>query len=718
MKIRDVVIFLLLSVLLCTGALVQAAQQGEIEPSGVTFDFVDVDIAAVAKFVSDITGKNLIFDERVRGKITIIAPSKLSVDDAFSLFTSVLRLKGFAVTSVGVDAYKIIPIKEARQSGLTVTTGRVPVDESYIARLIQLRNISSDEALKLIQPIVSSDGYISSFGPGNLLLVVDSGLNVNKILNIMDVIDRQQAAQEPEVVLLKHGKAETIAAVLNEGGARQPKKGSGAIAAKAVADKRLNAVVLFGNKADRDAMKRLLTLLDVPTEQAQSTINVYFLENADAEELARVLEKLTARKAPTRDPGKAKSPFNAIADMTITPDVATNSLIVVAPPTDFQNLLRVIKKLDRRRRQVYVEAMIIEASIDRLRQLGSRWRAIARSGGEPVVIGGVGTIDASAIETIISGLSGLTAGGLGNFLTVPVTQADGTQANITIPGYAALFSLSEFKNVVDVLSTPQILTSDNEEAEIVVGENVPFIGTQERDITTTNTVLSSIERTDVGITLRIKPHITEGHFVKLDIYQEISAVKDMPSGVDSTQILTTVGPTTIKRATRTSVSVKNGQTVVIGGLMQERQEKTISKVPVLGDIPLLGLLFKHKKISRQKTNLLVFLTPRIVDDEGLLAITDTKKDVFARESGKFVEGECLVKFRGDVSEERALELIADRGAGVKEYFEGLNLYHLTIREGVDVEKAIKEFQKYPEVEYAEPNYRLELDEGPRRAVAD
>ncbi len=241
----------------------------------------------------------------------------------------------------------------------------------------------------------------------------------------------------------------------------------------------------------------------------------------------------------------------------------------------------------------------MEASIDRLRELGAKWRVLAEKDNEPVTIGGFGTIDASSLQNILFGLTGMTVGGMGNFLDVTINtiNKDGTISTspITVPGFAALFSLNEFRGAINVLSTPQILTSDNKEAEIVVGENVPFISKRERDITTTNTVLSSIERKDVGITLRITPQITEGDYVRLDIYQEISSVKQ-----ESETILINIGPTTTKRSTKTSVVVKDNQTVVIGGLMEEREEESVNKVPLLGNIPLLGWLFKNKTVEKKR----------------------------------------------------------------------------------------------------------------------
>ncbi|MBI4684106.1 MAG: type II secretion system secretin GspD [Nitrospirae bacterium] len=625
----SLILFILISSLILhpSSFLVNVSFAETKKAEKVTFNFVEVDLIVVTKFISDITGKNFIFDERLKGKITIIAPSKLSIEDAFNLFTSVLELKGFTVIPSGTDAYKIIPAGEAKQRGMKVTTDRLPVNESYIARLISLRYISSDDALRFLQPVISRDGHISAFGPGNLLLLIDSGLNIEKILSLVESIDQPVMKEGPEIVLLKYSSADSTAKILNEGLNRKTKPAPQPVEeAKAVADQRLNAVILFGDKSGRESMKGLITLLDVPSPEAQGRINVYFLENADATDLAKVLEGIIRGIQTTKQPASGTTPFET-GGITITPDKATNSLVMVASPGDYQNLLQVIKQLDRRRRQVFVEAMIVEASIDKLKDIGTKWRGIARHENEPVLIGGVGTIDNSAIQSIISGLTGLTIGGMGNFLSVPVTNTSGTTSNITVPGFAAIFSLSDFEGAINVLSTPQILTSDNKEAEIVVGENVPFISKKESDPTRTLSVFSTIERKDVGITLKITPQITEGDYVKLDIYQEISSIKQGAS----TDILISVGPTTTKRSTKTSVVVKDKQTVVIGGLMQEKDEENITKVPLLGDIPLLGWLFKYKSISKKKTNLLVFLTPHVVkESESLEKITIDKQEKFGK----------------------------------------------------------------------------------------
>ena len=458
-------------------------EKGRVKEKKVTFNFVDVEIPVVVKFISEVTGKNFVFDDKVKGTITIIAPSKLSVDDAFSLFTSVLELKGFTIITSG-KVYKIVPVAQAKQSGTELLRDeKGTVNDTYVTRLIQLKYISASKALGFLQPLISRDGHISSFGPGNMMLIVDSSANIEKAMKILESIDRPDM-EEPELVPLKYANAEEVVKILNESLTQsskgqqysgRPLRGGEATSGSSVdetkasvfADTRLNAVVLIADKQEKESMKRMIALLDVPMPGATSKINVYFLEYADATELSKVLEGMISgissqsKTGQAVQPGQpARSPFETGGRLIIAPDKATNSIIIVASPADYQSLLQVIKQLDRKRKQVYVEAMIVEASIDKLQELGAQWRITAKKNGEPVFIGGFGTIDSSAMQNIVSGLTGLTAGGLGNFLNVPIqtVSSDGTATNttLTIPGYAALFSLNEFKGSVNVLSTPQI----------------------------------------------------------------------------------------------------------------------------------------------------------------------------------------------------------------------------------------------------------------------
>lgn len=528
--IRLAVCFFIVCLLLMPSVILAEAKNDR----EVTFNFVDVDLPVITKFVSEITHKNFILDERIKGKITIIAPAKLSVSDTFNLFTAVLEMKGFTVIPSGVNAYSIIPVSEARQKGLKFEKVGQAVNTGFSAQVIPLKYISAPDVLKLVQPIVSKDGYASVFGPGNLLLVVDSSGNIANIQSIIDIIDK-------------------------------------------------------------------------PSE-TRGMINIYFLENADATDLAKVLDSVikTAQTLPQRQASALA--FDAVSAITVTADKASNALIIVASPADYLNLLEKIKMLDKRRRQVFVQAVIAEVNLDKMKELGTEFTIGA--GGTTGNLSAAGVFDPFnilaqtspqqlAIVTALTALTGITKIG----------------ANVH-----ALFSNS----AINVLSTPTIMTSDNKEAEIFVGENVPFVSSTS---VTSITSIQSVERKDTGIILRITPQITEGDYLKLDIYQEISAVKDALNKGAAADITTT------KRSAKTSVVVKDNDTVVIGGLIQDRDATVSNKIPLLGDIPLLGWLFKYESIKRQKINLLITLTPRIIKSaQDMKEVSDRQKSNFDQES--------------------------------------------------------------------------------------
>ncbi len=601
------------------------------QPEKITINFVDAEISSIIRILSEMTGKNFIYDESLKGKVTIIAPEKLTADEALSLFTSSLELKNFTMVPSG-DSFKIIPSANAKQSSTRVLKqGEKARPDEYIVRLIPLNYIPAQEAYVAISPLISRNGQISVFGARNSVLVVDTAQNVEKVRSILASVDSVRGKGDPEIIYLKNAQAETVAERLRQEeqrrSGRNPNAGGVSSDASITSDPRLNAVILSDALPDKDFYKRFIALLDVSTPEASNRINVYYLENAEAENLSKVIETLTMQP-PGQPQGARGLTQEFTGRIVITPDKSTNALIIMASPSDYNNLVQVIRKLDRRPKQVFVEAMITEVTVDKAIELGTKFRLTAKENGSPVAIGGVGTVDVSAMQTILSGLAGLSIGGLGNFITVPVTRADGTTFNMTAPGFAALFSLSDFKDVVNVLSTPHILTSDNSDAEIMVGENVPFLSQLERaSTTTTQPLLQSIERKDVGIRLKIKPKISEGDFVKLDIYQEISAVSPTTT-VGASDLITT------KRSANTTVVVKNRQTVVIGGLIQNRKVNDTTKVPILGDIPLLGWLFKSSTDQNQKTNLLVFITPYIIEDfHGLEDIRNRKEREFDEQSG-------------------------------------------------------------------------------------
>ena len=593
---------------------------------GVVLNFNEVDISTMVKFISDLTGKNFILDDRVKGKISIFSPSRISTEEAYNVFVSVLDLKGFTVVQSGKVA-KIVPSASARQSGFKLLSPgeQAPLNENYIAQVTKLENISAQEALAFLQPMVSRDGHISAFGPGNLILMVDSSINIRKLHGILEAIDTKRTREGFEIIYLKYASAEAAAATIRQWLAGSDTKAAGqsatvggSVAGSVLADQRLNALLVFGNESVKSAVRELVAKLDVAPPEASSKVNVCYLENTDATEMAKVLEGvvkgLSATATTSGVSGAAApqtSPFES-GKVTITPDKTSNSLVIMASPNDYDNLIQVIKKLDRRSKQVFVQVLIAEVSLDNSRELGLQ-------GG---VIGG------GVLNKYLT-LAGLYDP-LGALTTVATTISAAADSSLS-PGItaspanvAAVLKALDKNGLLNILSTPNILTSDNKEAEINVGENVPFQGSATQSTIGTTT---SVERKDIGINLKIKPQISEGDYIRMDINQEISAVKD--SKGQAIDLITT------KRSAKTSIVVRDKETVVIGGLIQDTEEENIQKIPFLGDIPVLGWLFKTKSKTRKKTNLMILLTPHIVKDAAdLAAVSDDQRVKFGESAKK------------------------------------------------------------------------------------
>jgi general secretion pathway protein D len=588
----------------------------------VVLNFSDVDISTMVKFISDLTGKNFILDDRVKGKISVYSPAKLTTDEAFNVFTSVLELKGFTIIPSG-KVYKIVPLASAKQSGTRVFNGneRPPVNDAYVARVISLNNISAQDAVTFLQPVVSRDGQITPFGPSNMILVVDAANNIQKVLDILELIDTPQRREGAELVFLKNAPAEGVANLVRDwlGGRDKGQKAAGTPVAGGgivIPDNRLNALVIFGTDKDKEDIKRLIALVDVIPPTTSGKINVYFLEYADATEMVKVLDSFikgaaapAAGQQPGATPGQ-QSPFES-SKISVIADKPTNSLVIAAPPNDYQSLVQVIQKLDKRRRQVVIQSTIAEISLDKLDEVGVKFTLAA--GGASQDVAGAGVFDPFNI------LAAATPQGAA---VIAAIKALGRNVNV----FGSVNALAQ-NGVLNYLSTPNILTADNKEAEIFVGENIPLVGNIQ-NVGGSGITQQSVNRQDTGIILKITPQITEGEFIKLDIYQEISAVKQNKG--QAVDLVTT------KRSAKTSVVAKNNETVAIGGLIGGREEENISKVPFLGDIPGLGWLFKYRSVTKTRTNLLILLTPQIMKDAATMnQATEYRKERF----NEFLEGE-------------------------------------------------------------------------------
>ncbi len=575
------------------------------EPRYVTIDFDDVDINLFIKFISELTGKNFVIDKGVRGKVTIISPTKITVDEAYKVFESVLEVNGFTAVPAG-KIIKIVPAIEARSKDIETRVGqeRVAPEDKVVTQLIPLKYADPNELKKLFGPFISKTSVIVSYPPTGMLIVTDVLSNIKRLLAIVEAVDVEGIGLEISVLPLEHATASVIAKTLNTIFQRSLKKGQKGAQEiseiRIVPDERTNALIILASEDDTARIKLLINLLDKETPRGEGDIRVYYLQNASAEDLTKVLMAIPSKQEASTEKGKAPV---VSKEVQIVADKATNSLIITAKKEDYLILEDVIQKLDIPRRMVYIEALIMEVSLSKQYDLGVQWfggQSVATIDGRDIgVFGGStpGTNNFPSVDNTtgsVSFPSGFAFGVLGDVIKI---------GQIEFPSIGAVIRAFRTRSDVKILSTPQIMTTDNEEAEIKVADNIPFL--TRKDTSTTGVDYSNYEFKDVGVTLNIAPQINQERFVRLKISQEVSQV------VNQEQIGL---PTTLKRLAKTTVVIKDGQTVVIGGLIDETQNNTIYKVPVLGDIPVLGRLFRSESDTGGQKNLYIFLTPHIIEN--------------------------------------------------------------------------------------------------------
>jgi general secretion pathway protein D len=579
----------------------QAQKQQKRPEQFVSIDFNNVDINVFIKFMSELTGTNFVVDQRVKGKVTIISPSKISLTEAYKVFESVLEVHGYTTVEAG-EVVKIIPAPDARSKSIETRLQeevREPEDK-IVTQLIPLKYADVVEIKRLFTPMVSKSSFILAYSPTNTLIITDVYSNIKRLLRILKAIDITGIGQEISVIPLEYADAAKLVNLLTTifKPTRKPAKGAPEKLLTMVADERTNTIVMLANEVDTLRVKQLIAMIDKETPRGKGKIHVYYLENADAEELAKVLQEVptTAEaKAP-----KAKQAGVVSEKVKITADKATNSLIIMADKEDLMVLAEVIKKLDIPRSMVYIESLIMEVDADTSFELGINWQAFGRitlDGRETAV--GAGFSDTILGPETAPGIFSQTGIAVG-LLSEPVEIAGLTVSNI-----AAIVNAVKTDDDFRILSTPQVLTTDNEEARITVGENRPYQTRATTDVS--GGTYESFEYRDVGKILKITPHVTEGRLVRMNLSLEVTNID-----LASTLTTSTTLPVTKKRTVDTTVIVKDSQTVVIGGLIDESTTMNQTKVPVLGDIPILGWLFRSKKESNAKTNLYIFLTPRVI----------------------------------------------------------------------------------------------------------
>ena len=569
----------------------------------VTIDFDQVDIPIFIKFISELTGKNFVIEKGVRGKVTIISPNKISVDEAYKVFESVLEVHGFTAVPAG-NIIKIVPAASARTMSVETRLKREAVDseDKVVTQLIPLRYAEPDELKKLFAPFISKSSVMVSYPPTRTLIVTDVQSNIKRLMSLARAIDVEGVGEEISVIPLEYASATPLAkslnAVFERRSAQKKRTADTETITKIVADERTNSLIVVSSEDDATKIRKLVKLLDKEAPRGQGDIHVFYLQHANAEELTKVLTAIPSKK--TEEKNKGKAPILS-KEARIVADQATNSLVIMADPDDYLVLEEVIQKLDIPRMMVFIEALFMEVNVEKDFNLGVEWQGIKTFSYDGKNAGAFAGSSPSGIQTAAGFVSGL-----GNGFSMGVISDVIEIAGVKFPNLAAVVNAYQQDRDVKILSTPQILTTDNEEAEIMVGKNVPY---QVRSETTDAQLnYNSYEYKDVGVTLKITPQISQERSVRLKIYEEVTRL------VDDTVLNTNGRPETWKRLAQTTVIVKDANTVVIGGLIGDETTSTDYKVPCLGDIPLVGWLFKGTSKSRQKTNLFIFLTPRIIQN--------------------------------------------------------------------------------------------------------
>ena len=593
---------------LLLSAFVLLSVSTNVAADEITLNLKDADIRALISTVSKFTGKNFIIDPRVKAKVTVISANTLTPEAVYEVFLSVLQVHGYAAVPTG-SVIKIVPQVNAKQGPLPLSRGSKDnfADDELITKIIRLDHVPASQLVPILRPLVPQQGHLAAYNPTNTLIITDHAGNIQRLMKIIAGVDRPDS-DELEIIPLKHASASEIVRILNSlnagGSAKDASK-----KLKLAADDRTNSILVTGDRASRLKIRATITFLDTPLEDGGGNTHVIYLKYAKAENLVKIL---TGLKSPGSKTGGVKSKAKLASSKVtsgsvvsqnaiIQADEETNALIITADPTTVKNLKAVIRQLDIRRAQVLIEAIIAEITISNNKEVGVGIAVDGTQSTNGALPVGVSNF-AGVGELLLSVASGTAPTALPAGMSFGLGGENGSGVR-----YGALLRALQTDTNTNILSTPNIVTLDNEEAELIVGQNLPFVtgsftGTGSTD---PNNPFQTIERQDVGLTLKVTPQINEGDTVKLEIEQETSSV--IPGTIEQ-------GIATRKRFIRTSVLVDDGGILILGGLIQEEVSDTESKVPLLGDIPLIGFLFRTQSTTKTKANLMVFLRPTILRD--------------------------------------------------------------------------------------------------------
>ena len=594
-----------------------------------TVNLKDTEIQEFIQFVADVTGTTIVVDPSVKGKVKVISSKPVSKSELYDLFLSILDVHGYTAVRTG-NVIRIIQNKDARSSPVEVLEGGDGLsNDEYVTQVIRLENVSAAKLIPVLRPLVPQQAHMAAYAPSNAIIISDVRSNINRILEVIDRMD-QSAVRTTEVIKLRYAVAEDVVQMLQT--LEKKNKGEGAEADEEVtlvADKRTNSVVVTADELNGQRIKDLVSYLDTPLEQS-GNVKVIYLEYANAKEVAEVLTRVMQNITRMDETGDRKRSTDS--NSTIEADEGTNALIITADADEMAALEAVIARLDIRRAQVLIEAIIVEMDVNEGQELGLQWLFANDSGvfGSNISSSTAQRNQNAAIANAILGESGanedISVGTLaGSLSQVPGTTLGWGVADSDL-SMAVILNALEKQGNSNILSTPSLLTLDNEEAYITVGQNVPFITGSYSNTGGANTVqnpFQTIERENVGITLKVTPQVNEGDSVVLDIVQEISSLTGT--------VLSASDLITNERKIETKVLASDGDVIILGGLVRDDVQDSEQGVPILMDIPLLGRLFRNDVVNVTKQNLLVFIRPSIVRDQEALRGATAEKYRYIQE---------------------------------------------------------------------------------------
>jgi general secretion pathway protein D len=591
-----------------------AEENNEQTKRFITIDFENVDIRLFIKYISELTGKNFIVDKRVTGNVTIVSPTKISEKEAYKVFESVLNVHGYTTVDAGAVT-KIVPAVSARSENIRTfrsSEAQAPED-TMVTQLIPLQHITPDEVKKVLAPLVSKTSVVIPHTQSGILIVTETLSNIQRLLKVIEAIDVAYTGEKIAVLPLEYGSAETVSRILGtlfqKGQPQQSQAAGRQTTIKIVPYERINALIVVAAPADIERVENLVDTLDSEMKRDSGNIHVIYLKNANAEDMAEVLNFLPGQQTGETTQGKAPTISKNVRVMA---DEETNSLLITASRSEFNVLQDVIEKLDIPRRMVYLEALILEVNTTKDFEVGVEWAFGGKfSDDTGTVVGGfTGANSSFDLLSNIEENAPPAAKGLAMGVIKQGIQIGG----ITFPNIGAVLNAYKNDSDINIVSTPQILTTDNTKAEISVGENVPYITSENTNAADQN--YTNYEYRDVSTKLTITPQINQAETLRLEIATEVIKLKDNTNNT----------PTTFKRTADTTVIVKNNETVVIGGIIGQDSTNSTTKVPLLGDIPVLGWLFRADSQRKTQTNMFVFITPRIIKNPADLAGVTVNKE--------------------------------------------------------------------------------------------